>query len=287
MSKLNDLASCVLVALIAPILAPLARCQPNPSPRQFLESVLANKDRSKIPPWPEWDTVGKTLYGAAPQDVSSALPSLAQVIADPNTRLQEAGVLTLLAISYRTDSPTLLAGYHSAIVGLLQSERPVIAQSAASMIAGILSRSRGVQTDLLDPLLALLQNKHRDPIAQARAISCLIKYAPENWERRRDANAAIAAFLTTPQEGDVTITALYAVAEPRASDSGIVLAIIDTLKNSDVAVRLTALDTLNRIGRPAVVQAANEIGRLAADPSQPPDVRSSARKLLEENTLLR
>ena len=85
-----------------------------------------------------------------------------------------------------------------------------------------------------------------------------------------------------PLRRETKIDALNALGNPVVTDAQIISLIVAGLDDTDAAIRSTAIQSLMRIGKPAVQVAEPSLIRLAADRGEPAEVRDHAKRALQQ-----
>lgn len=268
-----------LLILIAAVQAYHLHSQPNPnaqtapSLQQFFEGLLQHYDPSSLPKFEDVLKVTDRIAGARPEDITNALPSIFQALAhqDDNVKIDAAFALTV--ISRRLDSARLLQDYIERIGNLFDSSDPRLQGTPAVVF---LNLKPAPPQEVVPLLLAFLKRTDRDPQAQGSAVFALVRIAPDNLK----VVAAIQEFLARPLDKSTRIGVLNALGNPNANDPQLIAAVMSHLEDADPGIRFTAVQTIMRIGQPALERADRILERLANAPNQPPEVRDAAKEAL-------
>jgi HEAT repeat protein len=214
-------------------------------------------DPSSMPSHAEELKVTDQIAGARPEDVSNALPAIFAVLATRDVNVQRYAASALFRISRRPDAAQLLKGYIAPIADLFNQPDERLQATPVLVFANF-----PVPTaEILPSLLAFLRREDRDPKAQTDAIRYLARQAPDN----PDAVSVIQAFMLRPLDAQARIGVLQAFATPRIKDSRLIGSLIAFLDDPNLFVRLTAVQTLIRIGPIALRRAEPVMQRQVSD----------------------
>jgi hypothetical protein len=223
----------------------------------------------------ETSRLNKQITAASPEDIVQALPLMLGVaLSGKDDALRRYGVMGLLAVSLRLDGVALLNEHLPAIASLLDSHDAPIQRMAVVMISTAESRQRTPAP--LQALTAFLKRTDRDLQAQASAVSVLAGPGVDD-----DAVAAIDQFLARDLDSNTRVGSLYGLTSPDLIlHPKIISRMITLLSNGDVTVKITATNSLTKIGPQALLLAEPALMKLAEDSASPESVRSAARTAL-------
>lgn len=229
-----------------------------PSLEEFYRRLVGSDDPSSLPAQADELKVTDQIAGARPEDVLNALPAIFAVLAHRDVNVQLYGASALFRISRRPDGGQLLKGYVATIADLLNESDRRLQATALYVFANF--RPPPV-AEILPSVSAFLKREDRDPRAQADAALYLVNHALDHPE----AIAAIQSFMSRPMDAQARIGALNALGNPRVRDSRLIDSVIASLDDPDLAVRLTAVQTLIRVGPHALQRAGPTLQRQVSD----------------------
>ena len=223
----------------------------------------------------ESSVLGDRITAASPEDIAKSLPlMIGAAVSGIDDVLTRYGVMGLLAVGLRPDGAALLKEYMPAIASLLDSHDAPTERVAVVIIGSVESRQR--TPGARQALTAFLKRTDRDLRAQAGAISVLAKVAVDD-----DAVAAIDQFLARDLDSDTRVASLYGLTSPDLIlHAKVIDRMITLLSDGDMAVKITAIDSLTRIGPQALLLAEPVLTKLAEDAASPEMLRSAAKTAL-------
>jgi len=218
--------------------------------------------------------VTKQIPGTGSEEIREALPAIFAALAYEDELVKGNALTGLYEISRRPDGAALLRDHIGAMAEVLMTSPKSGTQGGVVVIFGNLTPP---PPEVIPVLLRFLKQTSRDSNAQGGAAFELVRIAPENAE----VIAAIQEFLSRPLDGQTRIGVLNALGNPHVKDARLIALLAASLDDPDEGVRSAAVQSLTRIGRPALEQAESALHRLANDPSQPSEVVGQARQALQ------
>jgi len=126
--------------------------------------------------------------------------------------------------------------------------------------------------------LAFAGRTDRDNMAQASALSVLLKMTSGST----GVVAAVQEFLARPLTTQAKEAVLNGIANSHTKDQRLVQMLATALDDPDEGVKFTAAQGSQRLPKEATLQAQPSLQRLAADTSQPTEVRAAAKSALQK-----
>ena len=240
--------------------------------QEFFQALVQHYDPSSLPKYEDLLKVTDQIASARAEDVAKALPTIFLALAhqDDNVKIDAAFALTV--ISRRADSAQLLRKYLADLGVLFDSPDPRLQSTPPLIFLNL----KPPPPEVLEPLLSFLKRTDRDPQAQGSAIFTLVRLSPT----KQEVAAAVQEFLSRQLDISTRIGVLNALGTPNIRDVGIIEAVINSISDSDQGIRLTAIQTLMRIGQSALQQAEPTLQRLVSDPAQPANMVADAKAAL-------
>jgi len=115
-------------------------------------------------------------------------------------------------------------------------------------------------------------------MAQASALSVLLKMTSGST----GVVAAVQEFLARPLTTQAKEAVLNGIANSHTKDQRLVQMLATALDDPDEGVKFTAAQGSQRLPKEATLQAQPSLQRLAADTSQPTEVRAAAKSALQK-----
>jgi hypothetical protein len=245
-----------------------------PGLQKFFQLLVEHYNPVALPKYEDVLKVTDQIGAARPENISRALPSIELALAHQDDNVKADAVLALFAIGLRPDSAALLKDYLKPIANLLNSPSARL-QLSVTQVLGMLKPEP--PPEVSPALLSFLKQTDRDPLAQAGAISALVRIAPG----KQGVDEAIKGFLGRPLDQQSKEAALNALGNSRGEDVQLIELVIGALNDPDPGIRLTAVQVLRRIGRNAVLQAEPALHEVIEHPDESPQVRAAAREALQ------
>lgn len=270
---LHRTASCLLFAVVSTQLGYSAPQSGN-ALRDFFVALVDHYDPSSLPTHQELLKVTRPILGAAPEEITVALPSIFRALEHPddNVKLDAAGALIVIAV--RADSSELLRSHIPEIASLLDSPNKRLPWDGVAILGYL---KPVPPPEVAAPLLNFLKEDNRDLHAQTGLIGVLARAVPNN----PDVIAAIEQFLSHPLDDSTRIDVLNVLGDTPTGNPRLIRIVIAALNNPYPTVTLAAMRALTRMGQGALLQARSALEAVAQSRRQPADVREAARQALD------
>ena len=209
------------------------------------------------------------------QDISKALPSIVVALASPDDQVKNDAADALNHIAARPDSAALLKNYINDIGNLLTLPDKRLQHMGAFMLGNL---KPAPPAEIVPPLLAFLNRTDRDLEEQAGVVFYLARSASGDPK----VADGIIRFLSRLLDVRTRLDALDGLAAAPIKNPSLIDSVIASLRDSNQAVRLAAVQTLTRMGKQALLQAEPTLKRVAENTDEPAEVKDAAKKALEE-----
>jgi hypothetical protein len=236
--------------------------------------MLDRSTPGSLPKFDELMRVEEQIAGLQSEDVTRSLPVVFTALGHRDLDVRVYASSALFAISLRPDSAALLKDRLGPIGDLLSESDPRL-QGIATMI---ILNLKPAPPEAVTLLLNYLKRIDSDQDAQGSAIFTLVRIAPEKPE----VVAAILQFLSRPLEKRSRIGALNALGYPGVRDARVISMVIAETDDPDQGIKLTAIQSISRMGKDAVRQARPVLQRLAEAPQETPEVQAAAKEALRQ-----
>ena len=274
--QLQQHLRCLLLILVA---APHAVGQSKtipaqtPNLREFFRGLVEHYNPATVPDRTTFLNVSDQIPSASPQDISDVLPSIGAAVKHADQKVKSYGALALAVISQRTDGADLLRNYTDDVIGMLNGDNKPLQRISVTILSNIAPRL----PDQTSPaMLEYVSKNNTDPEIQAGVLFALIRTAPTD-PRVTDITKHL---LSKPLDREPKIAVLNAVGTPRMRNQDVRNLVIGELSNTDQGVRMTAIQTLRRMGPDAVLRAEPALQQLATGETQPQQVKAAAKQAL-------
>ena len=250
--------------------------------QQFFETLATRNDSSPLPSHEELLTATDQIADAHPEDISKALPAVFVAFRHANETVRSYAYSALFRIARRPDGATLLKNWIDSIGQNLLTSDSETAQRSAAMILSSLRPAP--PTEVWRLFVRFVKRTDRNPQAQSAAIDFLVRYGPDKPNAPRldpTILEAIKTFFARPLDAKDRIGALHAIAGSRVLDPGLIDLAIASVDDPDQRVRLTAINALTRMGRPAVLQAEPALQKIIEHDNGPAELKTAAKKALQ------
>jgi Lipoprotein amino terminal region len=237
--------------------------------QEFFQRLVDHYSPGSLPKFDELMRVEEQIAGLHSEEVTKALPVVFTALGRQDVEVKIYASSAIFAVSLRPDSALLLRKYVTAISDLLNESDPRL-QAISTLI--FLNMKPKPLAESLPSLVNFLRRTDRDQDAQGSAVFALVRIAPENPE----VLSAIQQFLARDLDYKSRIGVLNALGSPGFKDVRIVSVVIAEMDDSDQGMRITAIQSITRMGKDAVRQARPTLQRLSEDPKQTAEVRAAA-----------
>jgi len=262
------------LALATAVAMPLLCLSPadSPDPGQFFKTLSAHDPAQPYPSYDRLLQVVDQIQAMAETTLTAALPDLFAALQSPDDAIAVDAAFALTAVAGRPDSNELLRSHLSEINALLgRSDRRLKAT-----VPTVFLRMQPAPREAVPRLANFLTRNDQSSDAKPDAVFALIKLAPNDPA----AIAAIRHFIGLPLDRQTRIDTINALGSSHLTDGGLLDLLARQLADPDQNVRLAAIQTMNRIGRPAVQHASAALTRLANDPAESLQIRQQAQHAL-------
>jgi HEAT repeat protein len=206
-------------------------------------------------------------------EVLQLIPTLLKLLRVNDHQVRSDGLLAFFSIGQRTDGADILRPYLGEIGELLKLNDPTLPRATATFMSSI---HPSPPKEVIGPLLEFLARTDASPEAQAAAIFTLVRLAPQDPYVIADVKAfAVRTFSSSEREA-----MLNALGSPEVKDVSLREVAYAALTDKDPGVRLTAVQSISRMGGDAVAQVKTRLTEMANSPTEPENVRTAARDAL-------
>jgi hypothetical protein len=220
------------------------------------------------------DPVLKRLVQSNEENVAHTLPVILQAASDPHLSVRRVAAMALYQIAGRSDGRTLLSTETTTFSELLVDPDIPIRR-----ITGI--ALEGLRLDASSPLVPVLESylAREDAVSTigAGVVGLLMQAAPDDAASTN----AIVQFMRRKDQTPASRSSLLIsirVAKSRSLEISKEVAAYAT--DSDEPTSVDAIETLQGMGRSAILDNQQALSRIAADTSRTPRVRAAATKAL-------
>jgi HEAT repeat protein len=249
--------------------------QDGPSLNGFFEALVMHYDPKTLPDYEQVMKVIHQISTMRAEDVTNALPSIITAFRHQDDTVKGYAALAVFGIGERPDGAVLLRPYAKAIGGGLDLPKANLQGFTVQLLA-MLKPEPQSETVLL--LVAFVRRKDRNPIAQADAISLLLRIAPDN----PDLTPALQDFLTRPMTEQTKEAVINDIASSHTENVVAADMLIGALENPSEEVRFQAAQAFGRMPKSMVTRAKPVLQKVLVRPDESPKVKAAAKEALQD-----
>ena len=236
---------------------------------------LESMDAGTQAPFDKADPVLERLIGSDRETVVRSLPVILHATSDPALTVRRVAAFALYEITMRPDGPALLSRETATFAALLTDPDIPVRRGSGSAIANL-------RLDATSPLVPILQSylARQDAVITigAGVATMLLKAAPND----ADSTNAVVQYMRrkdqTSASRDVLLDAITNVA--RSHNRDIAKEVAAYADDSDENTSVHAINTLQFMGKDAILDSQQFLRRIAGDTTRTRSLRAAATKAL-------
>lgn len=249
-----------------------------PSLREFFDVIVQRYDPKTLPGTEEVMRAIDQIAKMSSPDIVAALPSILRAFRHEDDTVKGYAALAMFAIGERSDGAKLLASYSGAIANGLDFRKPQLQGMTLQLLA---MTKPEPQSPTVATLVAFVKRTDRSPLAQADAISLLLRIAPDD----PDLTPALQDFLARPMEEQTKDAIVNAIANSHTENTVAADALIRFLQDPSEQVRFQAAQAINRMPNDMIRRGQVALQQTIERADESSEVKAAAQEAL--NTLAR
>jgi hypothetical protein len=244
-----------------------------PSLKAFFRALVVHYDPKSVPGSEEVMRAIDQTAGMQPADIADSLPSILVAFRHQDDTVRGYAALAMFAIGERPDGAELLRPNAKAIGSGLDMAKANL-QGLTVQLLAMLKPEPG--SEVVTALVAFVMRADRNPIAQAEAISLLLRIAPENG----DLTPALQSFMARPMSEQVKEALVNGIANSHTENVIAAEGLIRSLEDPSEPVRFQAAQAFQRMPKAVVLGAKPALRRVIDRPDEAREVRMAAEEAL-------
>jgi len=273
------LAAIVVALAVCQLHAQVASTEAGVSLQKSFQGFIERFNSAQAPKDDELLRIADGIPGTRSDDVSKAIPSFCAALLRQDDRIKLAGAFMLTIVAQRSDGAALLTP-HVDCIGRLLNLPDERLQAAGVGIFAFMKPSP--PSSATKSLIEYLTRTDRNPMAQANALSLLLRIAPENSE----VTSAVDKFLSQSLSLQVREAVLNGIANTRTENPHFTNILIAALNDRDKEIRFQVAQAFQRMPKEAVLQAQPALQKMIENPRELVDIQNAAREALKRNGLI-
>jgi hypothetical protein len=206
-------------------------------------------------------------------DIANALPSILTAFRHRDDTVRGYAALAMFAVGERQDGAALLEPYAKAIGDGLDLSKANLQGFTVQLLAMLKPRP---QSETVSLLVSFVKRKDRNPIAQAEAISLLLRVAPDN----PDLTPALQDFLARPMDEQTKEAVINSVANSHTENHAAGDMLIGALEDPSEQVRFQAAQAFGRMPRDVVLRGKPALLKVVERADESQEVKDAAKQAL-------
>ncbi|HEY6770652.1 MAG TPA: HEAT repeat domain-containing protein [Candidatus Sulfotelmatobacter sp.] len=211
-------------------------------------------------------------------EVANALPSIISAFEFKDDTVKGYAALAMFAIGQRPDGATLLRPDVQTIGRGLESPN-VHLQGATLQLLAMLMLKPEPQSEAASLLQAFVKRTDRNPIAQADAMSFLLRLAPDN----PDLTPTLQKFLARPMDEQTTIAVINGISNSHTENSVATDMLIRSLEDPSEQIRFQAAQGFQEMPKDMITRAKPVLQSLLDRPDESQEVKDAAKEALRRS----
>jgi HEAT repeat protein len=208
-----------------------------------------------------------------PESIADALPSILTAFNHQDDTVKGYAARAMFAIGRRPDGAALLRPNAKAIANGLDMAKGNLQGMTVQIMAMLRPEP---DSEVAAALIAFVKRADRNPIAQADAISLLLRVAPENAEVTR----SLQTFLARPMGEQVKEALVNGIANSHTENVIATDTLIRALEDPSEQVRFQAAQAFQRVPKNGVLRAKAVLERVKNQPGETQEVKTAAEEAL-------
>ncbi len=235
----------------------------------FFQELVQRYDARALPDFNGAWKVIEQARSMPHEDCASAIPAILAAWEHKDDNVKAFAFTALFAVSERPDAGELLGPYSKAISGGLDYPSGRL-QGATVMLLARLRPDR--DSDAVPLLMSFVRRADRHPLAQADALSLLLRIAPDNPELGQ----IVERFLARPMDEQTKEGVVNDIANSHTANVVAVDFLIRALEDPKEGVRFQAAQAFQRLPRESVHRAQEALSKVAERPEESQEVKTAA-----------
>ena len=271
---------CVAAIFVASICLSAVRAQvsqPQRSPalKAFFQALIGESASKTLPSFNEAMRVIDQTGNMPAEDVADALPAILEAWKHSDDSVKDYAGTAIFAVSERPDGAELLRPYSKAIGGGLDYRSGRL-QGATVMLLARIRPEPG--SDTISLLVTFVKRKDRNPLAQADALSLLLRIAPD----RPDLTPALEEFLARPMDDQTRDGVINDIANSHTENIVAADFLTHALQHPTESVRFQAAQAFQRMPKDMVLRAKPALDTVVRSADEAEEVKNAASEALKQ-----
>jgi len=242
--------------------------------RDFFQTLVQHYDPATVAKFDEVMKVTDQIPSMAAPEIANALPSIFVAFEHRDDTVKSYAAVTIFSVGQRPDGAALLAPYTKNIERGLDLPNAHLQGASVRLLDLLGSRP---PAHVVPSLVAFAKRTDRDSIAQADALSILLRIAPEN----ADVVSVLRGFVSRALDERSKEALINGIANSHTESTNANDILITALSDSDEGVRFQAAQAFQRVPRGMLIKAKPALQSVIRRPDESQQVKAAARESLK------